>query len=40
MDAAEEGNIGKALSLLNHAHALDPNNYKCCEMIAQVINSL
>ena len=39
MDAAEEGNMGNALSLLNHALALDANNYKCCEMIAQVINN-
>ena len=33
---AENGNIGKALSLLSHAASINDKDYKTFEMIAQV----
>lgn len=36
MKEAEEGNFGKALSLLSRAADIDNKDYKLFEMIAQV----
>ena len=36
IEEAENGNFGRALSLLSHAFNINNEDYKLCEMIAQV----